>query len=52
MLVKPFLEIRLGPGLVQPVSRVRSGLSDLLGNSFIVGASLLKKGITSSWLGY
>lgn len=52
MLVKPFLEIRLGPCLIQPVSWIRSRLSNLLSNGFIVGAGLLEKGITSSRLGY
>ncbi len=51
MLVEPFLEVGLGPGLVQPVSGVRSCFTDLLGNTFIIGSDLLEKGVASSWLG-
>jgi hypothetical protein len=49
--IKPFLEIRLGPGLVKPVTRVRNALASLLGDSVVVVADLLKKLITLAWLG-
>jgi hypothetical protein len=49
--VKPFLEVRLRPGRVQPVTRVLSGLSKLLGRGLVALASLLEDGVTLAGLG-
>ena len=47
---EPFLEVRFGPGLIQPVSRIRSRVASLLGDRLIVRADLLEKGITGPGL--
>jgi hypothetical protein len=49
--VKPLLEIRLGPGRVQPVSRIGSGFSGLFSGSLVSLASLLEKSVTGTRLG-
>lgn len=51
MGIEPLLEVRLGPGLVQPVTGVGSGLASLLGDSLVAGAGLLEEGITLAGLG-
>ena len=51
MGIKPLLEVRLGPGLVQPVTRVGSSLASLLSDGLVARAGLLEKGITLAGLG-
>lgn len=46
MGVKPLLQFRLSPGLVQPVAGVGSGLAELLGYGVVARACLLKDGVT------
>jgi hypothetical protein len=44
-LIEPSLEVRVGPGLVEPVTRVvgRGVLRDLVGNSLIVLTDTLEE---------
>ena len=51
MGIKPLLEIRLGPGLVQPVTGVGSSLTSLLSDGVVAGTGLLEEGITLAGLG-
>jgi hypothetical protein len=50
MSVKPFLEIRIAPGVVKPVSRVGRGLTGLFGNRLVGRPYLLEQGITLAGL--
>lgn len=50
--IQPFLEVRLGPGVVEPVTRVRGGLAHLLRYGLVVGADLLENSVTSAGLRY
>lgn len=52
MGVKKLLEVRLRPSLIEPVSWVSGGLTDLLGHGFIIRTSSLKESVTGSWLWY
>lgn len=49
--VEPFLEVRLGPGVVQPVARVVGGLANLLGNGVVVLADLGEESVALAGLG-
>lgn len=51
MLVEPLLEVRLGPGLVKPVTRVSSGLASLLSDGLVVFASGREESVTGARLG-
>lgn len=48
--VKPLLEIRLGPRLVQPVTGVGGSLASLLGNGLVVGSDLLQERVAGAGL--
>lgn len=41
---------RLGPRLVDPVTRVRSSLTSLLGDGLVVRANLLEKSVSGAGL--
>lgn len=45
-LVEPSLEVRVGPGSVEPVTRVVGSLRGLVGNRLVVLADSLQKGVT------
>jgi hypothetical protein len=47
-LVEPGLQVRVGPGGVEPVTRVRSGLSGLVGDSLVVGTDGGEERVTSA----
>lgn len=51
MGIKPLLQVRLGPGLIQPVTRVGSSLASLLSDGVVAGTGLLEEGITLARLG-
>jgi hypothetical protein len=51
MRIKPLLQLRFCPGLIQPVSRVLRSLSKLFGSGFVGLTRLLEKGITVTRLG-
>lgn len=50
MDVKEFLQVRLRPSRVEPVTWVGSSLASLLCDRFIVRADLLDKSIALAWL--
>lgn len=49
--VEPLLQVRLCPGVVQPVARVVGCLANLLGNGVVVLANLGDEGVTLAGLG-
>lgn len=49
--VEPLLEVGLGPGVVEPVSRIVGCLADLLANGLPVLADLGEEGVTLTGLG-
>lgn len=51
MGIEPLLQVRLGPGLIQPVTRVGGSLASLLSDGLIAGTGLLEEGITLAGLG-
>lgn len=51
MGIKPLLQVRLRPGLIQPVARVGSSLASLLSDGLVARTGLLEKGITLTGLG-
>lgn len=48
-LVEPGLEVRVRPGLVEPVTRVGGSLLELVGDSLVVTAGRLKERVTVAW---
>ena len=48
-LIEPSLEVRVGPGLVDPVTGVRSGLASLVRRRLEVGADSLEERIAGAW---
>lgn len=48
-LVEPLLEVRVGPGLVEPVAGIAGGLANLVGDGLVVGAGGLQKRVASAW---
>jgi len=49
-LVKPLLEIRIGPRFVKPVSRICGSLTNLLGGTFVAFTSGLVGLVAGTWL--
>jgi len=50
-LIEPALEVRVGPCGVEPVTRVRSSLGDLVGDRLIVLTDNLQERVALTWLG-
>jgi hypothetical protein len=52
-LIEPGLEVGVRPGLVEPVTRVGSGLAGLVGNGLVVGAGSLEERVAAArgWVG-
>jgi hypothetical protein len=50
-LIEPGLEVRVGPRRVEPITRVRSGLGDLVGSRLIVLTDNLEERIALTGLG-
>lgn len=48
--IEPLLEVRLGPGVIEPVARVGNRLTSLLSGGLIRGTGLLEEGVTLAGL--
>lgn len=49
--VEPGLEIRFGPGVIEPVARIVGMLVDLVGRGLVIGANGLEERVAFAWLG-
>lgn len=47
-LVEPCLEVRVRPGLVEPVAGIAGSLADFVGNGLVVCACSVQKGVASA----
>lgn len=49
-LVHPLLQLRVRPGLIEPITRVLEGLAGLVGSRLVVGAGREEEGVASAGL--
>lgn len=48
-LIEPSLQVRVGPGLVEPVAGIADGLADFVGDGLVVGAGGVQERVAGAW---